>query len=101
MKRILVTGAGGYIGRHIVSSLLDMGADVIAAQSGVVVYCEDYCYHNWSKDYYASCDCGGGYGAHENRVDKDLKNAPHPLLRRIIAVRTGMDYRTAAQPRFV
>lgn len=39
-----------------------MGADVIAAQSGVVVYCEDYCYHNWSKDYYASCDCGGGYG---------------------------------------
>lgn len=30
MKKILVTGAGGYIGRHVVMSLLDMGADVIA-----------------------------------------------------------------------
>lgn len=30
MKKILVTGAGGYIGRHVVTSLLDMGADVIA-----------------------------------------------------------------------
>ncbi|MFW2489242.1 NAD-dependent epimerase/dehydratase family protein [Clostridium chromiireducens] len=30
MKKILVTGAGGYIGRHIVTSLLDMGAHVIA-----------------------------------------------------------------------
>ncbi len=30
-KKILVTGAGGYIGRHVVTSLLDMGAEVIAA----------------------------------------------------------------------
>ena len=30
MKKILVTGAGGYIGRHVVKILLDMGADVIA-----------------------------------------------------------------------
>jgi len=30
MKKILVTGAGGYIGKHIVTSLLDMGAHVIA-----------------------------------------------------------------------
>lgn len=28
-KRILVTGAGGYIGRHVVSRLCDMGADVL------------------------------------------------------------------------
>lgn len=30
MKKVLVTGAGGYIGRHVVSALCDMGADVIA-----------------------------------------------------------------------
>jgi nucleoside-diphosphate-sugar epimerase len=28
--KVLVTGAGGYIGRHVVKSLLDMGNDVIA-----------------------------------------------------------------------
>ncbi|WP_277668752.1 NAD(P)-dependent oxidoreductase [Caproiciproducens galactitolivorans] len=31
MKKVLVTGAGGYIGRHVVSALLDMGAEVLAA----------------------------------------------------------------------
>lgn len=30
-KKILVTGAGGYIGRHVVSALLDAGQDVIAS----------------------------------------------------------------------
>ena len=30
MKKILVTGAGGYIGRHVVKKLLDLGAGVIA-----------------------------------------------------------------------
>jgi nucleoside-diphosphate-sugar epimerase len=30
-KRILVTGAGGYIGRHVVKALLDSGQEVIAA----------------------------------------------------------------------
>jgi len=30
MKKIVVTGAGGYIGRHVVSTLLDMGHDVVA-----------------------------------------------------------------------
>lgn len=29
-KKVLVTGAGGYIGRHVVSALLDRGAEVIA-----------------------------------------------------------------------
>lgn len=31
MNKILVTGAGGYIGRHVVRKLLDAGADVIAS----------------------------------------------------------------------
>ena len=30
VKKIAVTGAGGYIGRHVVSALCDMGADVVA-----------------------------------------------------------------------
>ena len=30
-KSVLVTGAGGYIGRHVVKALCDMGAEVIAA----------------------------------------------------------------------
>lgn len=30
MKKVLVTGANGYIGRHVVKQLLDMGAEVIA-----------------------------------------------------------------------
>jgi dTDP-6-deoxy-L-talose 4-dehydrogenase (NAD+) len=30
MKKILVTGAGGYIGRHVVDTLIEMGAQVIA-----------------------------------------------------------------------
>ena len=31
VERILVTGAGGYIGRHVVKALLDDGQDVIAS----------------------------------------------------------------------
>lgn len=30
-KKILVTGAGGYIGRHVVKALLDSGLEVVAS----------------------------------------------------------------------
>ena len=30
MSKILVTGSGGYIGQHVVKTLLDMNQDVIA-----------------------------------------------------------------------
>ena len=35
MSKILVTGAGGYMGRHIVTSLLDKGADIIAVDFNI------------------------------------------------------------------
>lgn len=35
-KKVLVTGAGGYIGRHVVTALCDLGADVMA-----VDFCTD------------------------------------------------------------
>ncbi len=36
MSRILVTGAGGYIGRHVVSALLERGHDVLTVEFGGV-----------------------------------------------------------------
>lgn len=37
-----------------------MNADVVAAESGVVVLSNNSCTHNYAKD--GSCGCGGGYG---------------------------------------
>ena len=34
MKRVLVTGANGYIGRHVVEKLLDLGCEVYASDFG-------------------------------------------------------------------
>ena len=51
--KVLVTGANGYIGRHVVEQLLDMGADVLAADfnfDGVVdVYDMDYIVYNFEQ----------------------------------------------------
>lgn len=37
-----------------------MGATVVAADSGTVIYVYEGCPHNWGKN--GSCGCGGGYG---------------------------------------
>lgn len=37
-----------------------MGAPVVAADNGTVLYTNTSCYHNWGKS--GSCGCGGGYG---------------------------------------
>lgn len=37
-----------------------LGAQVVAADDGVVVTAINYCTHNYGKNY--SCGCGGGYG---------------------------------------
>ncbi len=39
-----------------------MGAQVVAADSGTVMYCNNSCTHNWPKQSGGSCGCGGGYG---------------------------------------
>lgn len=72
-KKIVVTGAGGYIGRHVVKALCDKGADVLAVvhrpaeldpRAGVMIYdvlsgsetvyqdlgCPDVCLHMAWKD---------------------------------------------------
>ena len=36
-KKVLVTGANGYIGRHVVSALLDAGHEVLAADFFLMV----------------------------------------------------------------
>ena len=37
MKKILITGANGYIGRHVVKTLLDAGHQVTASQKWMAV----------------------------------------------------------------
>lgn len=62
MKKILVTGAGGYIGRHIVTELLNMGADVIATDLYVdnidnranIIKADIF---SGNKDLYKELDC--------------------------------------------
>ena len=50
MKTILVTGAAGYIGRHVVKKALDMGYRVIAS---------DFAFKRWASLMSASIWPGG------------------------------------------
>ncbi len=47
-------------GIDISSNTSIMGASIVAADSGVVVYVTNNCTHNYGKN--SSCGCGGGYG---------------------------------------
>lgn len=63
-----------------------MGARVVAADSGTVVYTNDYCPHNWGK--FSSCGCGGGYGKY---VQIDHGNGKETLYAHLsgLAVSSG------------
>lgn len=61
-KKIVVTGAGGYIGRHVVAALCDMGAEVVGVDfrtEGIDSRAETLVYDifNGSKDIYQELGC--------------------------------------------
>lgn len=61
-KKILVTGAGGYIGRHVVKALCDAGAEVIAVDfrtEGIDERAKTFVYDifNGSSDIYQELGC--------------------------------------------
>ena len=67
MKTILVTGAAGYIGRHVVKKALDMGYRVIASDfafKGVDERAEfcDVPIFSGDKNIYAALGCLHPYG---------------------------------------
>lgn len=95
--KILVTGAGGYIGRHVVKVLCDRGVQVVAASShiegldprAVLVSCELF---NGEKDLYQKFGCPDtclhlawrdGF-AHNSDAHMDNLSDHYIFLRRLI-----------------
>lgn len=55
--------SGTLVGNHGGIDIYDSGikgAEIIAADEGTVILAENYCPHDFGKNY--SCGCGGGYG---------------------------------------
>lgn len=71
-----------------------MNAQIVAAESGVVVLFNDDCTHNYGKD--GSCGCGGGYG---NYIMIDHGNGKATLYAHMTSVSVNEgDYVQKGQP---
>jgi len=91
IKKVLVTGASGYIGRHVVKELLNKGYYVIASDfnyKGVDERAEfsDVKLFSGDKDIYEQLKSSGSY-----YVEKNLMNADVYLFDSLIETSAAID----------